>query len=70
MVDIDRTVPARSVADSRSDPISNSVKGSARYGGSGRGSIVSSLSSLTRSMVFRASASGKRAYDPILFLRF
>jgi hypothetical protein len=70
MADVDRTVLAHSLAVSRSDPISISVKDSARHGGSGRGSIASSLFNLSRFMVFRASASGKRAYDPTLFLRF
>ena len=70
MANVDPMVSASSLAVSRSDLISISVKGSARYGSSGCGSIVSSLSSLSRFMVFRASASGKRAYDPTLFLRF
>ena len=70
MSDVDRTVSARSLAVSRSGPTSISAKDSARHGGSGLGSIVSSSSNLSRFMVFRASASGKRAYDPMLFLRF
>ncbi|CAI7669632.1 unnamed protein product [Penicillium palitans] len=64
MADVDPTVSARSLAVSRSDPISISVKDSARHGGSGRGSIISSSSSLSRFMVSRASASGKRATKP------
>ena len=46
------------------------VKASGRRGGSGRGSIVFHSFSLSRSTDFRTSASGKRAYDPTLFLRF
>lgn len=37
---------------------------------SGLGSMVSSLSSLSRLIVFSASASGHRDHDPMLFLRF
>jgi hypothetical protein len=70
MADVVRAVSARSLAVSRSNPISTSVKDSVRHGGRGRGSIISSSSNLPRLMVFRASASGKRACDPILFLRF
>ena len=70
MADEDRIVLACSLAVSRSNPTLISVKDSARYGGSGCGSIISSSSNLSRFMVFRASASGKRVCDPILFLRF
>jgi hypothetical protein len=62
-------VSACSLAVSRSDLISIFAKGSTRYDSSGRGSIVSSLSSLSKFIVFRAFASRKRVYDPILFLR-
>jgi hypothetical protein len=61
MSDIDRAVSARLMAVSRSNLTLISVKGSARYGGSGLGLIVSSLSNLCKSMVFSASASGNRA---------
>ena len=37
--------------------------------GSGVGSIISSSRSLSKYIVFSASASGNRAYVPILFLR-
>ncbi|RJE23422.1 hypothetical protein PHISCL_04230 [Aspergillus sclerotialis] len=60
MSDTDRAVSARSRAVSRSDPTSISAKGSARHGGSGLGSIVSSSSNLLKSIAFKASASGKR----------
>lgn len=70
MANVDPMVSASSLAVSWSDLISISVKGSAHYNSSGCGLIVSSLSSLSRFMVFRASASGKRVYDLMLFLRF
>ena len=64
------TDAALSLAVSRSGSSSISAKASFRHGGSGCGSMISSLLSLSMSMVFSASANGKRAYDPILFLRF
>lgn len=70
MADVDRIALARSLAVSQSDQISISVKDLDRHGSSGRGSIVSNSSNLARSIVFRASANGKQAYDPTLFLRF
>lgn len=67
---MDVAVSARSLAVSRSNSILISVKVSLRYSGSGSGLMVSSLFSLSRFMVFNASASGKCVYDLILSLRF
>ncbi|KAJ5876387.1 uncharacterized protein N7529_001971 [Penicillium soppii] len=67
---VDRTASARSIAVSRSSWISISVKGSALHGRSGQRTIVLSSSYVFKFMVSITFACGKRAYVPILFLRF